>query len=403
MSLPAAIILATLVSCTEASMFNSQPKFILKAENSKAFHNSSLVKTINIQSGDISECLKHCLQNCRCQSFQICENKKCQQCSSRKEENSSLLHDKDGCVYATYETPHLTENLQNFNGQCSSMRCSRNENCCQESGLCPDYKICKPVNVLSKPWKRFRCACPDGFRGIGCKKPITSCLGYARGSRKSGIYKLVNSEGSLYEAYCHFDSDGTWTLVQSYSFTNGSHNSKFQSLRKSLIENHPVSENALTWNGYRLSKPRMKSIKNGSSFVQFTCNYEKNLAINKSDYAQIQLQNVKSSSGKLVDILELNGETPYLTLGDRCGKIGENVLNYCSFRLIQSSTVALHVLFNHGNDQCALKSSQLCYWNHQFFGSYVFISECFHAVHRCAQNAKSTTQLWFGMRTPSFV
>ena len=276
------------------------------------------------------------------------------------------------------------------------MSCSRNESCCQVSTLCPDYKICKPINILSKPWKRFKCVCPDGYHGIGCKKPITSCQGYTRSSRKSGIYKLVSSEGSLYEAYCHFDSDGTWTLVQSYSFTNGSHNSKFQSLRKSLIENHPVSENALTWNGYRLSKPRMKSIKNGSSFVQFTCNYEKNLAINKSDYVQIQLRNIKSSSGK--DILELAGETPYLTLGDGCGKIGEYVLDECSIRLYQYSTMALHVRFNHDNDQCAFKKSQHCFWNHQFFGSYQVISECFNAVHRCAQNENSTTQLWFGKR-----
>ena len=111
-SLAAVIIFATLVSYTEASMFNSQPKFILKAENNKAFDNSSLVKTFNMKSESIAECLEHCLQDCRCQSFQICQNTKCQLCSSHKEENSSLPHEKKGCVYVPYEVRQSTKIFQ---------------------------------------------------------------------------------------------------------------------------------------------------------------------------------------------------------------------------------------------------------------------------------------------------
>ena len=110
-SLAVAIVLATLPS-TKTSMVNSQPKFILKAENNKAFDNSSLVKTFNIKNGNIAECLEHCLQDCQCQSFQICQNTKCQLCSSHKEENSSLLHDKDGCVYAMYEIQQPTKTFK---------------------------------------------------------------------------------------------------------------------------------------------------------------------------------------------------------------------------------------------------------------------------------------------------
>jgi hypothetical protein len=112
-SLTAAVILTTQLAHVEASMFNSQPKFILKAENNKAFDvNSSLVKTFDIQSENIAECLEQCLQDCRCQSFQICQNTKCQLCSSHKEENSSLLHDEDGCVYATYEMRQPTKTFK---------------------------------------------------------------------------------------------------------------------------------------------------------------------------------------------------------------------------------------------------------------------------------------------------
>ena len=106
-----AIFLATL-SSTEGSMFSNKPKFILKAENDKAFDNSSLVGTFEMKSENIAECLEHCLQDCRCQSFQICQNTKCQLCSSHKEENSSILHDADGCVYATYEMRTSTEKFQ---------------------------------------------------------------------------------------------------------------------------------------------------------------------------------------------------------------------------------------------------------------------------------------------------
>ncbi len=101
-----------MLSYVNASIFNSQPQITLKAENKKAFNGSCLFATFNIKSGNIPDCLEHCLENCRCQSFQICHETKCQLCSSHKEENSSLLHDKDGCVYATYEIRHSTKNFQ---------------------------------------------------------------------------------------------------------------------------------------------------------------------------------------------------------------------------------------------------------------------------------------------------
>ncbi|CAB4007280.1 Hypothetical predicted protein [Paramuricea clavata] len=232
-------------------MFNSQPQFTIKAEKNKVFDESCHIGTFNIGSGNIADCLEHCLESCRCQSFQICNKTKCQLCSSHKKEKSSLLHDKDDCVYATYEVRHLTGHFQN--------------------------SICKPINSLKQPWKRFACECPEGYHGDNCDEPITSCGGYLDGPRKSGMYKVMDSEKSMHEVYCHFQSDVAWTLVQSYSFANGSSNSEFKQVRKSLCESHPLRENALTWSGYRFSKARMESIKNNSTFLQFTCDYEKHL------------------------------------------------------------------------------------------------------------------------------
>jgi hypothetical protein len=123
----------------------------------------------------------------------------------------------------------------------------------------------------------------------------------------------MDSEKTVYEVFCHFESDSAWTLVQSYSFANRS----FDQFKKSLSEDRPISENALTWSGYRLSKARMESIKNNSTFLQFTCDYEKYLDIQKSDYVQIPLGNIKSRQGgskKVQDVLKLNG----LAIGILC-------------------------------------------------------------------------------------
>ena len=267
-------------------------------------------------------------------------------------------------------------------------------NCCQQSDLCPENKTCKPLNSPKKPWKRFTCEYQDGYHGDNCDQPMVSCQGYAQCSRKSGLYKVADTVGGpLYEVYCHFDSDGAaWTLVQSYSFANRS----LDQFKKFISNNLPMSENVLTWSGYRLSKPRMKSIKNNSTFLQFTCDYEKHLAIKKSDYVQLRLQDIN------VDVLELRNDTSNVgAIRDVRGKIGKYDLDHCETQLRQNTDGPLHVSFKHRNlindpTPCKFNESP-CSWNHEYFGSYLQIDACFNKVHSCVQNAHSTTQLWFGV------
>lgn len=104
----------TTLSYASASMIISQPinpQFSIRAEKNKASGKFCLFATFNIESGNVADFLERCLENCRCKSFHICQNTKCQLCSSHKEENSSLLHDKDGCMYATYEMRDMTETI----------------------------------------------------------------------------------------------------------------------------------------------------------------------------------------------------------------------------------------------------------------------------------------------------
>ena len=126
-------------------------------------------------------------------------------------------------------------------------------------------------------------------------------------------HMVVDFDMSVYEVYCHFDADGAWTLVQSHNIANGSADYRHQT---ALYRNFPISENAVNWRGYRLRRPRMRSIQNNSAFLRLTCDYEKyHDDINETDYLQILLANIKISGRGVVDVLDLDGETSHLTAG----------------------------------------------------------------------------------------
>ena len=286
---------------------------------------------------------------------------------------------------------------QKLDDQCSSMSCPMKYNCCQQSGLCSKKKICKPFNSPAKPWKRFTCECPNGYHGDKCEQPITSCHEYAQGSRMSRMYKVHDPNGSLYEVYCHFDSDGSWTLVQSYTFENRSYGAKFREFQRPIYENHPVGENVLTWRGYRLSKARMKSIQSKSVLLRFTCDYEKHHDVNKSDYIQIPLD-VRHK--QVIDVFQLaNGRT---SISTHQGKIGGIQSKGCTIWLSHYHGWPLHIHMSNVNTECKLsqlgKPSNIpkCYSRHFFhyFGSY--LTYCFDKAHHCVQKDNSTSQLWFG-------
>ncbi|XP_028410788.1 uncharacterized protein LOC114533469 isoform X2 [Dendronephthya gigantea] len=382
------ILLSTLLSYNIVISSN-QSQITIKAVENKAFDKSCLIKTFNKKgAANIADCLSHCLEDCRCQSFQICQNTECQLCSSHKEENSSLLHDQDGCIYAVYDLRHSlgSHQAQNIDGQCSSIGCS-NANCCQRPGLCPGKKICKPQNSVEQPWKRFTCECQVGYSGDNCDETIRSCAGYLDRPRQSGMYKVFDSGNSLYEVYCHFDSDGrAWTLVQSFSFARRTiTGSVFQ---KTLSADHPVSENQLQWSGYRLSKARMHSINLDSNYIAFTCNYKKEDEVNSLDYLQISLDDL----GNDKDITTNDPNQEVLTFE---GRINEKSLTGCKVKLHQDSK-GLHVHLDHlENCPFSPERPNVCSGKFHYFG-YFPESSCLMPTHHCTQNVNSTTQLWFG-------
>ena len=267
------------------------------------------------------------------------------------------------------------------------MSCSVNDNCCQQSDLCPENKICKPFNSPQQPWKRFTCVCRDGYHGDNCDQPIRSCEGYAQGSRKPGIYKVVDLNDALYEVHCHFDSDGSWTLVQSFSFAERAvSDSQFGN---GLTADSPVGENAQpAWTNYRLSKARMQLINEDSDHLRFTCAFEDVDNVNQTDYLQMSLDEL----GLNKDITTHN---PNTDISSYRGEIYKTDLKGCKIKLHQDGK-GLHPHIDNQAPCAFVPEGKPSGCNHFHYFTTFGKTACLMASHRCTENQQSTSQLWFG-------
>ena len=258
-----------------------------------------------------------------------------------------------------------------------------NEKCCQQPDICPKGKKCKPHNSLDKPWRRFSCECRDGYGGEICKTPIRSCGGYLKSHPKSGKYKVLDSNNNTHTVYCHFDSDGAWTLVQSFSFANRD----WTIYKRKLTEDHPISENAPTWNGYRLGKARMQSIDVYSDEIRFTCDSEKVTDAYETDYLQVEVE------GSLTKITGLNLEN-----NKYHGKIKGTGLEGCAIEIEQQGNenfqIKLEKKVPAAENACPIAQLPENCTKHYF----IYRFKCKQPTHRCNMNQNSTSQIWFGKK-----
>ena len=106
--------------------------------------------------------------------------------------------------------------------------CLRNicHNGCCQSSPCENGGTCREVcNVKAR---RFVCACPTGYSGHRCHKPLRSRHDIlTSGRHNNGIYKIRNATNGTLNVYCHFDAEpgAAWTLVQSYTLEKGQNSS----------------------------------------------------------------------------------------------------------------------------------------------------------------------------------
>ena len=205
------------------------------------------------------------------------------------------------------------------------------------------------------------------------------------------MYKVLDSVNRPYEVYCHFDSDGAWTLVQSCSFAN--HTVENNVFGKSLSEDHPFSENALTWSGYRLSQTRMLFINQNSDRLRFTCGFEKEQDVNQTDYLQMLLDQLGSNT----DITTKYFNKIEISLSR--GKINGTDLNGCQIKVGQRTGKGLRVHIESGDGALFVpEKPNAGHCNSFRYFSNFLSKQCLLPTHRCTQNEKSTSQLWFGKK-----
>ena len=243
---------------------------------------------------------------------------------------------------------------------------------------------------------RFRCKCRPGYKGKLCQDPIKSCRGYINGGRIAEKYKVLDDNMKLFEVFCDFDTNSkmAWTLIQSYQLQN---NDQFKNQPFSV--NFSVHEDTPTWDAYRLSKPRMKSIQRDSTKWRMTCRYDTD-GLNYTDY-------VRGSNDK-INILTYDG--------DNCEEV-----EFFDVRGYQCENCTVLVAHRGGNNNFPLhidsyyskvkgcsfqpNNSKACVGTggcngqgedngkgEDNFGFYI----CINPLHRCSASNSSTTHTWFG-------
>ncbi|XP_028406265.1 uncharacterized protein LOC114528752 [Dendronephthya gigantea] len=329
-------------------------------------------KIEKMKVNSISECLQHCLANCQCSTFDLREN-----------DTTCYLgtYPKDPTQLTQEEGHGHFDIIKQNERHCDAVSgCTQSINCCLTSTPCLNNGTCSPTDDIQD---RFTCACASGYGGKNCEARITSCRGYANGSRIPGIYNILDSANVSYKVFCDFEKDSnlSWTLVQSYSIEEKAYFQK--PFFNDLSRNAESPEN---WHSYRISMPRMQSIQNDSTKWRITCEFDKNKTVNKTDFLL--------GAKKDVDILT------YDEFGV-CKRLEyANVRGFdcfdCTLVLYQRTGYSLHSdALRSQQKNCDLKvdvAKQCGSGGEDNFGFY----HCQNVEHRCSATPKSTTQTWLG-------
>ena len=208
-------------------------------------------------------------------------------------------------------------------------------------------------------------------------------------------YTIEDQSGNPYKVFCDFDSEEeiAWTLVQSFSLSN-----EPSLLSYPFTKDHPLNENNLNWNLFRLPKSVMLQIKSRSTFWRGTCSYP-TYGIDYRDYLRVLLSvldptvflggltyDVKSCSP--VDFLDIKGK---------------HCIN-CTTTFFQMENEMLHVGPFWGRlSGCSFDSTAIDYQcpgtneRARLLGLYY---HCSDPWYRCTETSSSTTQIWFGGLKP---
>ena len=188
---------------------------------------------------------------------------------------------------------------------------------------------------------------------------------------------MFDANNEMYKVFGDFDasSNMSWTLVQSYELR------KHEEIKSFSKDTEKNSDNPASWQEYRLSLSKIKTIWGDSTKLRLTCNYiepvaviDEQMIISKENY------DIFESGRRCVRVHYIN------VVGRSCSN--------CTVLLAQWDTIALHFRSGGGNnDHCEFwnNGSSGCRIN-RYFGYY----ECRNRNHACSKSENSTTQTWFG-------
>ncbi|XP_032235037.2 uncharacterized protein LOC116616923 isoform X1 [Nematostella vectensis] len=201
------------------------------------------------------------------------------------------------------------------------------------------------------------------------------------GVTENGLYYLQDTHHNWYPVYCDFTSEAgkAWTLVLSFSYANGV-KPEFSSIP--FFNDSTFSEDSPNWEAYRLSKPRMESLQNASTYWRVTSDFASN-AIDYTDYLRARISEL--------DLLTFQGL-------NKCGKVEYiNVMGHnctgCTVPFFQENWMMLH----HDsslNSKCEFLPTNGSVESQDNFGLYQYANPNF----RCTASYEATTNYWFGTK-----
>lgn len=194
----------------------------------------------------------------------------------------------------------------------------------------------------------------------------------------NGIYNILDQDNNSFPVYCDFHSEPSfaWTLIQSHSLQN---NDAFKN-KAFYLHDMPINQDAPEWNNYRLSKSRMKSIRDVSTHWRATCNFLAD-GIDFRDYIRTAFAHTDflavpdANRCILYEFVDIRG--------NRC----ENCTVYSPY----SAIFGYHIdsWWDQGCDFMARSGG---IQDEDNFGLYSFQNTEF----RCSSSMTSTSQFWIG-------
>ena len=262
--------------------------------------------------------------------------------------------------------------------------------CLPSSPLCYNGATCI-VNVTDTT-RRFQCQCPTGYYGSQCqiKNPRT-CLDYWTDEVKpiSRKYTIVDSNGTLYDVFCDFDSEEglVWTLFESFDLDSMVHVNGIP-----FTKDWPKNEHNLSWKLFRLPKSVMSEISSFSTFWRATCSYSL-YGVDFQDYIMVRLSMVNPLTHNLDFLKEKCSTVDYINIK------GTNCVN-CTQMIFQRSNTMLFLRPSKSRlkGKCNFNTSTVEHRcdNGNYSRLFCRYDVCSDPKYRCSEKTTSTTEFWFG-------